>query len=381
MKINSHGLSASDENTEFIHLDADLPGRHRHVLNSTTKLRGPKFWMKLVHKDSQRLRNVFNRLTSKTHDTKPLLPDELGAADKEKTLENAYGRRCRVIGQGAYGTVSIHYRRRDNSLFAIKEFHRRAGQTTEELRDRALAEFAIARGVRHTNFVRTLDMLQERDGAFFQVMEFCAAGTLSSLVEDAGPLGPVEAACFTKQLVRGIQHLHDDLGIAHCDLKPENLLLTAHGTLKISDFGCSQFIRVLDGDGADSKHLLMVAGVRGSRPYIAPEEYTSAEFDGRAADVWACGVIYMSIRLCRHLWYAAKENDECYTRYVLGRRLEEGFPPLEALETEDCRNVIYSMLDPVPGRRLTAAQFLASEWGRSIELCEAGRGLYLPTGD
>ncbi|TLD16989.1 uncharacterized protein PgNI_02517 [Pyricularia grisea] len=391
----SRGLLASDESSKFIHLDADLPGGHRHVLNSTTKPWGPRPWSKLVRKDSDRMRQMFSRLAFKGHDREPTptaieessptkrlvatTNDDDGARDEisQQMVEQKYGRRWKAIGKGAYGTVSIHHRRQDQTLFAIKEFHRRTGQTTEETRERALAEFEIARSVgRHVNVVSTLELLQER-GAFFVVMEFCAAGTLSSLVEDAGPLGRVEADCFAKQLIRGVEHLHS-LGIAHCDLKPENLLLTARGLLKISDFGCSQFVHDLDGDddGHGKKRLLMVAGARGSRPYIAPEEYTADEFDGPAADVWACGVIYMFMRLFRHLWYAAMDNDECYTRYVLGRRLEEGYAPLEALETDECRNVVYSMLDPVPSRRLTASQFLRSEWGCSIQVCEAGRGLH-----
>ncbi|TLD19960.1 hypothetical protein PspLS_09383 [Pyricularia sp. CBS 133598] len=339
------------------------------------------------------MRKMFSRLVFKAHDRESSTPTATeeslstttrvvatanGSAGPDEVthqmLEQKYGRRWKVIGKGAYGTVSIHHRRRDQALFAVKEFHQRTGLTTDELRERALAEFEIASGVgRHANVVSTLELLQER-GAFFSVMEFCAAGTLSSLVEDAGPLGQVEADCFTKQLLRGVEHLHS-LGVAHCDLKPENLLLTARGLLKISDFGCSQFVHDLDEDGSDGKkRLLMVAGVRGSKPYIAPEEFTADEFDGPAADVWACGVIYMFMRLFRQLWYAAMDNDEGYNRYVLSRRLEEGYSPLEALETDECRNVVYSMLDPVPSRRLTASQFLRSEWGRSIQVCEAGHG-------
>ncbi|KAH9428237.1 hypothetical protein MCOR02_011724 [Pyricularia oryzae] len=396
------GLPASDASSKFTRLDANLPGGHRHVLNSTTKPWGPRPWSKLVRKDSGRMRKMLSRLAFKGHDREstPTATEEPspttattttttrvvatttnndgggGVADDAISpgLEQKYGRRWKVIGKGAYGTVSIHHRREDQALFAVKEFHQRTGLSTEELRERALAEFEIASGVgRHANVVSTLELLQER-GCFFSVMEFCAAGTLSSLVEDAGPLGRVEADCFAKQLLRGVEHLHA-VGVAHCDLKPENLLLTARGLLKISDFGCSQFVHDLDDDPADGKkRLLMVAGARGSRPYIAPEEFTADEFDGPAADVWACGVIYMFMRLFRHLWYSATDNDEGYNRYVLGRRLEEGYSPLEALETDECRNVIYSMLDPVPSRRLTASQFLRSEWGRSIQLCEAGRG-------
>ncbi|KAK6834799.1 HAL protein kinase [Apiospora arundinis] len=57
--------------------------------------------------------------------------------------------------------------------------------------------------------------------------------------------------------------------------------------------------------------------------------YTVTEFDGRAVDVWACGVIYMYMQLFRHLWYFVKDDDEYY---VEGRRAEAGFTPASPLE-------------------------------------------------
>ena len=76
----------------------------------------------------------------------------------------------------------------------------------------------------------------------------------------------------------------------------------------------------------------MTAGLCGSAPYIAPEEYSGGEFDPRAVDVWACGVIYMAMRTGRHLWRVArKDEDEFYERYLDGRRDEDGYAPIESL--------------------------------------------------
>ena len=76
----------------------------------------------------------------------------------------------------------------------------------------------------------------------------------------------------------------------------------------------------------------MTAGLCGSAPYIAPEEYTDKEFDPRAVDLWATGVIYMAMRTGRHLWRVArKDEDEFYERYLEGRRDEDGYAPIETL--------------------------------------------------
>jgi protein-serine/threonine kinase len=76
----------------------------------------------------------------------------------------------------------------------------------------------------------------------------------------------------------------------------------------------------------------MSAGVCGSAPYIAPEEYVDKEFDPRAVDIWACGVIYMAMRTGQHLWRVARTGkDESFKRYVEDRKTEAGYGPIEVL--------------------------------------------------
>jgi protein-serine/threonine kinase len=80
------------------------------------------------------------------------------------------------------------------------------------------------------------------------------------------------------------------------------------------------------------KEAHMTAGLCGSAPYIAPEEYVDKEFDPRAVDVWACGIIYMAMRTGRHLWRVAqKGEDEFFDRYLEDRKEEEGYRPIEVL--------------------------------------------------
>jgi protein-serine/threonine kinase len=198
-------------------------------------------------------------------------------------------------------------------------------------------------------------------------MEFCAGGDLYTLVLTAGKLDVAEADCYFKQLMRGVEYMHQ-MGVAHRDLKPENLLLTTNGALKITDFGNGECFRM-----AWEKEAHMTCGLCGSAPYIAPEEYTDKEFDPRAVDVWATGVIYMAMRTGRHLWRVAKKDeDEFFEKYLQGRKDEGGYAPIENLHRARCRNVIYSILDPNPTRRITASQVLKSEWGREITVCKEG---------
>ncbi|EHA50829.1 Pkinase-domain-containing protein [Pyricularia oryzae] len=297
--------------------------------------------------------------------------EKRGGPNASVTLVEKYGKCQEVVGRGAFGIVRISHKKMDNGagerLFAVKEFRRRPEENEKKYSKRLTAEFCISSSLRHPNVIHTLDLLQDAKGDYCEVMEFCPGGDLYTLVLAAGKLEVQEADCFFKQMMRGVEYMHE-MGVAHRDLKPENLLLTTHGALKITDFGNGECFRMAWENDAH-----MVSGLCGSGPYIAPEEYTSKEFDARAVDVWACGVIYMAMRTGRHLWrIAKKDEDEFYARYLEGRRDEEGYGPIESLHRARCRNVIYSILDPNPSRRITASQVLKSEWGREIKLCKAG---------
>ena len=282
-----------------------------------------------------------------------------------------YGRCQEVVGKGAFGVVRIcHKKSQDDpngeKLYAVKEFRRKPSESPEKYSRRLTSEFCISSSLKHTNIIMTLDLFQDAKGDYCQVMEYCFGGDLFTLIIAAGKLEYMEADCFFKQLIRGVVYMHD-MGVCHRDLKPENLLLSSNGTLKITDFGNSECFRM-----AWEKDIHLSGGVCGSSPYIAPEEYVHEEFDPRPVDIWACGVIYMAMRTGRQLWSSAQRDDEFYARYLRGRKDEAGYEPLEQLKRARCRNVIYSILDPVPSRRINGKQILNSEWGREIKCCHEG---------
>ncbi|KAK5706894.1 serine/threonine-protein kinase HAL4/sat4 [Elasticomyces elasticus] len=298
--------------------------------------------------------------------------EKTGGPNATVSLVQKYGKCQEIVGRGAFGIVRIAHKAdpldaKHEQLYAVKEFRRRPQEDPKKYSKRLNSEFCISSSLRHPNVIHTLDLLEDAKGDFCEVMEFCGGGDLYSLVLAAGKLEVLEADCYFLQLMRGVEYIHE-MGVAHRDLKPENLLLTQHGALKIADFGNGECFRMA---WETTPHLTM--GLCGSAPYIAPEEYTEKEFDPRAVDVWACGVIYMAMRTGRHLWrLAKKDEDEFYEKYIAGRKSEEGYAPIETLHRARCRNVIYSILDPNANRRISAHQVLMSEWGKGIKVCKAG---------
>lgn len=260
-----------------------------------------------------------------------LAQDKKGGPNGTVNLVEKYGKCQEVVGRGAFGIVRISHKvdpadSRNELLYAVKEFRRRPQEDSRRYQKRLTSEFCISSSLRHPNIIHTLDLLKDSKGDYCEVMEYCAGGDLYTLILTAGTLHVPEADCYFKQLMRGVEYMHE-MGVAHRDLKPENLLLTTHGALKITDFGNGECFRM-----AWEKEAHMTAGLCGSAPYIAPEEYGGGEFDPRAVDVWACGVIYMAMRTGRHLWRVAKrDEDEFYEKYLEGRRDEDGYAPIETL--------------------------------------------------
>ena len=277
--------------------------------------------LSLMYTWFDQLRNERERLAS----------DKKGGPNATATLVQKYGKCQEIVGRGAFGIVRISHKTdpkdsKDEQLYAVKEFRRRPQESPKKYQKRLTSEFCISSSLRHPNVIHTLDLLQDAKGDYCEVMEFCAGGDLYTLVLAAGKLEVQEADCYFKQLMCGVEYLHE-MGVAHRDLKPENLLLTTHGSLKITDFGNGECFRM-----AWEKEAHMTAGLCGSAPYIAPDEYIDKEFDPRAVDVWATGVIYMAMRTGRHLWRVAKrDEDEFFDRYVEGRRGDDGYGPIETL--------------------------------------------------
>lgn len=316
----------------------DETGDHHHYLRSARRqeklsdiLRDLMGGKRKEHHEDQPLSLMSTWVDQMKHERGKMADVKSSGPNATASLVQKYGKCQEIVGRGAFGIVRIAHKAdpkdaRHEQLYAVKEFRRRPQEDPKKYSKRLNSEFCISSSLRHPNVIHTLDLLEDAKGDYCEVMEYCAGGDLYSLVLAAGKLEVVEADCYFLQLMRGVEYIHE-MGVAHRDLKPENLLLTSHGALKITDFGNGECFRM-----AWETEPHMTAGLCGSAPYIAPEEFTDREFDPRAVDVWACGVIYMAMRTGRHLWrQAKKDEDEFYENYINGRKSEEGYAPIETL--------------------------------------------------
>jgi serine/threonine-protein kinase len=186
-----------------------------------------------------------------------------------------------LLGRGGMGVV---YKARHlglNRLVALKMLIAGAYAGPHE-RARFQREAEAVASLRHAHIVQIHDV-GDSDGLSYFTMEFLEGGSLDQVL--AGTPRPArQAAALVAVLADAVQAAHQG-GIVHRDLKPGNVLLTAEGTPKISDFGLS---RRMDGSAALTRTGTQV----GTPSYMAPEQAGGkAVAAGPAVDIYALGAI------------------------------------------------------------------------------------------
>lgn len=132
----------------------------------------------------------------------------------------------------------------------------------------------------HPSIVKVLDVCFN-DTIQYIVMEYIDGITLKEYIEQQGVVKWKEAVHFSVQILRALQHAHDN-GIVHRDVKPQNVMLLEDGTIKVMDFGIARFARE-NGKTMSDKAI-------GSVHYISPEQAKGDTTDERT-DIYAVGVI------------------------------------------------------------------------------------------
>ncbi|EEA21953.1 hypothetical protein TMatcc_008626 [Talaromyces marneffei ATCC 18224] len=261
-------------------------------------------------------------------------------------------------------------------LYVVKIFVHPLRNGFKSYTRRVTTEFCIAHTLQHPNVVRVIELLPNEHGDLCQVMEYCDAGSLLNLIEQVNKLTHDEADCFLKQVLHAVQYIHS-VGVSHRNLKPENILLTRRGTLKITDFCCAECFRlpwVAPPALKQSPPEIVSAhqqDLKGTIAYMAPEQFGKTAFDPAAGDMWAVGIVYFAMRSGRLPWKRSTNEDSLYRTYTRDLEHGRGNKYLDLVAGETRRDTLYSILQPNPRNRSTATQALDSEWIRGVKLCPA----------
>lgn len=198
-----------------------------------------------------------------------------------RTLGGRYTLQEQIGGGG----MAVVYRAVDTLLgrtVAVKML-RQQHTGDEDLVTRFRQEAQSAARLSHPNIVSLYD-IGVSDGDYYIVMEYVDGPTLKEVIKERAPLPVREVVDITGQICDALEHAHAHQ-IIHRDIKPHNILLTAAGTVKVTDFGIA---RAITGDTIT--HESGGASVLGSVHYFSPEQARGAMTDMKS-DIYSMGVV------------------------------------------------------------------------------------------
>jgi hypothetical protein len=302
--------------------------------------------------------------TARFPESSPLIRGALASAGPDRTLsavqpaEMAGGLPCypavpgyAILGELGRGGMGVVYKAMHLALKRIVALKMvlAGGHASPQ----ALARFriegeAIAR-LAHPNIVQVFEV-GAHNGLPYCALEFVDGGSLEAKLK-GGPLPPDEGARLVRALAAAMHRAHSR-NIIHRDLTPANVLLTADGAPKVTDFGLA---RQLDADGQQT----LSGAVMGTPSYMAPEQACGGAHEaGPSADVYALGAILYACLTGRPPFQGATQLE------VLEKVRNQEPIPLRALHLgvpRDVETICLKCLRKEPEKRYSSANELAAD--------------------
>ena len=201
----------------------------------------------------------------------------------------------RQLGAGGMGAVYQARQLSMDRMVALKLIHPHIASA--EVARRFHREMKATSKIEHPNTIAVFDFGADENGQLFLAMEFLEGKPLSRVLEEAGALPLSRIVRVGSQVVRALGAAHAE-GIAHRDLKPDNIMLVDRygesDVVKVLDFGIARFV---DGDESRSQ-MTHEGAVIGTPAYISPEQAMGRPIDHRA-DFYSLGVMLYQMAVGR----------------------------------------------------------------------------------
>jgi serine/threonine protein kinase len=256
----------------------------------------------------------------------------------------------RRLGTGGWGTVFHARHLRSGHDVALKILSReRAGNAA--FLERFQREARILAQLNHPHVVRCFGAGAAR-GRHYLAMEFVGGGSLQTWLDRLGKLTVGDAVHVVLACARALQSAHD-LNLVHRDVKPENVLLSTEGVVKLADLGLAKAL--------DDMSLTRTGTGVGTPIYMAPEQAVDAKrVDGRS-DIYSLGC------MCYRLLAGRTPFDGANIVEMLQAKLQGFFPPLRGLAPdvpETLEKIVHRMIARQPEQRYPSCTELIGdlEW-------------------
>ena len=257
----------------------------------------------------------------------------------------------KLLGAGGMGQV---YQAQDTKLKRVVAIKRMAPrlQQNEQDRRRFLREAQQASALNHPNIASIYDVIEEQ-GEIFLIMEYVEGTPLRSELQVHKDRSMDEFFKVAAQGLEGLNAAHEK-GILHGDIKPENIMLTPEGRVKVLDFGVARRFSL---GNANSNDATMTAAtlspaMSGTPAYMAPEVLMQKPYDGRA-DLFSMGLV------CYEMLGGQQPFETDSIAGTLASVLHKDPPPIEQINpkvSSSMSAVVQTMLAKDPAQRYSTAR-------------------------
>jgi serine/threonine protein kinase/tetratricopeptide (TPR) repeat protein len=254
----------------------------------------------------------------------------------------------KMLGAGGMGQV---YQAQDTKLKRLVAIKRMAPELQQNDTDRRkfLREAQQASALNHPNIASIHDVIEEQ-GEIFLIMEYVEGTPLRAMMQ-AGSFATEEFFKVAAQSLEGLNAAHEK-GILHGDIKPENIMLTKEGRVKVLDFGVARRFTLGNSNEATMTAATLSTNMSGTPAYMAPEVLMQRPYDGRA-DLFSMGLV------CYEMLGGAQPFETDSIAGTLGAVLHTVPRPIEELNPKvspSVSAVLQTMLAKDPERRYSTAR-------------------------
>jgi serine/threonine-protein kinase len=230
--------------------------------------------------------------------------------------------------------------------------------TAEQMRTTVLREARLASAIEHPNVCAIYEVGESGEEAYI-VMQYVPGQSLDRLIH-RGPANLQLVLSVGIQIADGLQAAHS-LGIFHRDLKPQNVMLTDGGLVKILDFGLARRLHPEDasfdpskpGLAKDASIAATYTARGGTIRYMAPEQFVTGQSSVQS-DVWALGVILYELASGRHP-FARPDAEDFQAIRAIQFSEPENLGKIDPLISAELKSVIAACLEKNPGARYASA--------------------------